>query len=144
MSVPEAVTPWLTLVSTSIGTAIALAAALLWLRRKASQAWRDAVLEVVHPLKEEVADIAAVVKCELTADHGLSMKDRVLETLAMAQQTKADLAVQTKRVEEKLDARSRVTDEKFGSLERRMGALEQRQTLVRIRHRERRLPVRQR
>ena len=128
MSVPEVVTPWLTLVSTSIGTAIALAAALLWLRRKAAQAWRDAVMDVVHPLKEEVAGISKLVQLELTTNGGSSMKDRVRATFAMAEQTKADLEAQTKRVEDRLTTRSAITDGKFESLERRMSALEQRQT----------------
>ena len=91
VNIPETVTPWFIFISTGLGTLAAVGGALLWAKRKLAHAFVDAVNEAVDPLKREVADVADVVKRELTADHGQSMRDHVAQTLAMAQQTAAEL-----------------------------------------------------
>jgi hypothetical protein len=121
MGVPEVVTPWLGLLTTSIAALAAIGGAYIWLRRKAEHAFVAAVREVVHPLAE-------LVERELQADHGLSMKDRVLETLALAQRTATDLPIQSKLIEEQLRVRSTIIDDRFAGLERRMASLEVRQS----------------
>ena len=55
--VPERITPWLILVTTAIGTTVAVSGVFFWVRRRLTALFVEAVLEIVSPLFETVEHI---------------------------------------------------------------------------------------
>ena len=97
---PEQVTPWLVLISTFIGTLAAVGTAFFWLRKKAAKAFTEAVLEAVRPITEKVTEIGE-----------------------LALQTADDLTSERMSVRRQLEERAKVTDDNFGSIQRRLDAI---------------------
>jgi hypothetical protein len=100
MNLPEQVTPWLVLISTFIGTLAAVGTAFFWLRNKAAKVFTEAVLEAVQPISDKVSEIGE-----------------------LALKTADDLTSERMSVRRQLEERAKVTDETFGSIQRRLDAI---------------------
>ena len=122
---PEALTPWLLLVTSFIGALTAVGAAGLWMWKQAIwPGFRGLVEDAVAPMNARVEGLMEIVQRELTSNGGGSIKDRVKAIDGLALKTAADLLIQSSEVERLLAERSKKVDAKFDSLANRLTAIE--------------------
>ena len=91
MNLPETVTPWLVLISTSIATAAAVGAAWMWLWKRAVwPAFAGAVLDAVTPLLQSMDRLAeSITQTNSNVENALAERavqvDRKFDEIASAQ-----------------------------------------------------------